>query len=134
MRVSIVTVCFNSEKTIADTLRSVSEQTYWDIEHVIIDGASTDMTANIVSEYPHVKKFISEQDNGLYDAMNKGVRECSGEVVMTLNSDDFFSCSAVVERYVEKFQNSNADAVYSDLDYVSEGLSLIHISEPTRPY
>ncbi|MGL6616628.1 glycosyltransferase [Aeromonas hydrophila] len=90
MKVSIITVCYNSEKTIEDTIRSVAGQTYKDIEYIIIDGGSTDQTNEIVKKYSDiVSVHISEKDNGLYDAMNKGIKLATGDIIGILNSDDF---------------------------------------------
>lgn len=91
MKVSIITVCYNSEKTIEDTIRSVASQDYDDIEYIIIDGGSTDSTLDIVKKNSnHVDVYLSEKDEGLYDAMNKGIKLASGDVIGILNSDDFF--------------------------------------------
>lgn len=119
MRVSIITVAYNSVATIADTLRSVSVQTYPDIEHIVIDGGSTDGTQEIVArEGVRVSHMVSEPDDGIYDAMNKGLRLASGEIVGFLNSDDYFSDPSAVEKMVRCFNESGADAVFSCLDIV----------------
>jgi glycosyltransferase involved in cell wall biosynthesis len=120
MLVSIVTVCFNSERTIRDTLNSVEKQSHNFIEHIIIDGKSKDKTLNIVSEYSHVSRVVSERDEGIYDAMNKGLSLCNGDIVGFLNSDDFFHDYNVISGYVEKFKNHDADVVYGDLDFIAE--------------
>lgn len=127
MKISIITVCFNSAVTIADTLRSVREQRYPDIEHIVIDGGSTDCTAEIVSaEGAHVAKFISEPDRGIYDAMNKGIGLASGDVIGFLNSDDFFSDPDVIGRIANQFSGTAIDACYGDLVYVdSDELSKV---------
>lgn len=119
MRVSIITVAYNSAATIADTLRSVSGQTYPDIEHIVIDGGSTDATLEIVArEGARVRQFVSEPDAGIYDAMNKGLRLASGEVVGFLNSDDYFSDPSAIEKVVRRFKERDTDAVFSCLDIV----------------
>ena len=101
MKVSIVTVCFNSADTIEDTIRSVREQEYEHIEHVIVDGGSTDGTLDIVKKYNgRIKKFISEPDGGIYDAMNKGLRLAQGEVVAFLNADDVYASPTVISDVV----------------------------------
>ena len=121
MTVSIITAAYNSAKTIKDTLESVKNQSYPHIEHVIIDGASKDNTLNIVAEYPSVSKVISEPDNGIYDAMNKGIQLVSGDIVGILNSDDFYSHSAVISKVVQCFEdNPGIKAVYADLVFVDE--------------
>ncbi|EAS44614.1 glycosyltransferase [Photobacterium profundum] len=121
MKVSIITVCFNSEKTIEDTLKSVQSQTYSNIEYIVVDGLSTDRTNDIVAQYGDVVSVhISEKDSGLYDAMNKGIKHATGDVIGILNSDDVFASSSSVEQLMSGFISSDIDAVYSDLVYVSE--------------
>jgi len=90
MKVSIITVCFNSEKTIEDTIQSVQSQSYSEIEYIVVDGCSTDRTNEIVRQYSElVDVHVSEPDKGLYDAMNKGIKLATGDVIGILNSDDF---------------------------------------------
>lgn len=120
MKISIITATYNSEKTIADTLRSVAEQNYPNIEHIIIDGASKDNTLVIVEKYPHVKKVISEPDKGIYDAMNKGIQMASGDIIGILNSDDFYPDNKIIEKVVNTINNYNIESIYGDLNYVSE--------------
>jgi glycosyltransferase involved in cell wall biosynthesis len=97
LKVSIVTVCYNSEKHIACAIDSVVNQTYENIEYIIIDGASKDDTVNIVKSYGNkIAKFVSEPDKGIYDAMNKGIKMATGDVVAILNSDDFYASNDVV--------------------------------------
>ena len=119
MKLSIITTTYNSAKTISDTLKSVKNQSYPEIEHIIIDGASKDNTLKIVSEFPHVVKVISEPDKGIYDAMNKGIRVASGDVVGILNSDDFFTSNDVISSVVEAFQKNNIDSVIGDIQFVN---------------
>ncbi len=96
MKVSIITVCKNAAATLPDTLRSVAAQSWSQIEHIIIDGGSVDETASIVSAYPHVSNFISEADEGVYFAMNRGISLATGEIVGILNADDFYADNQVV--------------------------------------
>ena len=117
--VSIITVCYNSSGTIASTLESVARQSYPGIEHVIIDGMSTDTTLEIVRQYPHVKKLISEKDAGIYDAMNKGIRNSTGDIIGILNSDDFYTDPDVIHHVVQQLNTQRSDAFYADLIYVS---------------
>jgi len=118
MRISIITVCYNSAKTIGLTLRSIREQVYGDIEHIIVDGGSKDNTLEIVAaEGSHVAKVISEKDNGIYDAMNKGIRLATGEVIGTLNSDDFYKDPGVLERVAHVMQAEQLDALYGDVEF-----------------
>lgn len=125
MKISIVTVAFNSSKTIEDTMESILNQSYKDIEYIVVDGASKDDTLEKVKRYE--KKFketgrklrwISESDKGLYDAMNKGIKMATGDIVGILNSDDFYKDSKVIEDVVEKFEKENVDSVYSDLLFI----------------
>lgn len=118
MKVSLITATYNSAKTIADTLYSVQQQTYPHIEHIIVDGLSTDETLNIVQTFPHIHEVVSEKDKGIYDAMNKGIELASGEVIGIINSDDFYIHASVIEKIVSVFNNENCDAVYADLMYV----------------
>lgn len=122
MTISIVTVAYNSASTIADTLRSVLTQTYPDIEYWVIDGASTDTTLQVIRQWEprfggrmHV---ISEPDRGIYDAMNKGVLHCTGDIIGVLNSDDFLTSPQVIERVAQAFQQGDIDVLYGDVHYV----------------
>ena len=118
MRISIVTAAFNSSKTIRKTLESVANQSWPNIEHIIIDGGSSDNTLSIVSEFKHVSKVISEKDKGIYDAMNKGIKNASGKVIGFLNSDDWFANDFVLDEIARNFEGTNIDAVYGDLEFV----------------
>lgn len=127
MKISIITVVWNNKKTIKDAIESVLGQTHKDIEYIIIDGASTDGTVEVVKSYGNkIGKFVSEPDKGLYDAMNKGIALASGDVVGILNSDDFYVDNGVIERIVKEFEKSQVDSVFADLVYVkSENLDKI---------
>ena len=119
MKISIITVVRNNKKTIKDAIESVLGQTYKDIEYIVIDGASTDGTVEVVKSYgDKISKFLSEPDCGLYDAMNKGIALASGDVVGILNSDDFYIDNGVIERVVKEFEKSQAGSVFADLVYV----------------
>ena len=121
MKISIITVCFNSADTLAETLRSVREQTYQNIEHIIIDGGSTDQTLDVLArEGPHVAKIVSEPDRGIYDAMNKGLAVATGDIVGFLNSDDVLSHATVVSRIAGALTDPAIDACYGDLVYVAQ--------------
>ena len=117
LTITIITVAYNSEKTIADTLRSVSKQTYPHIEHIIVDGGSKDNTMSVVREFKHITKTISEPDYGVYDAMNKGLRMATGNVIGFLNSDDIYADDMVLERIANVFESKDIDSLYSDLDF-----------------
>lgn len=123
MKVSIITVTYNSAETLGKTIESVLGQTYPDIDYWIIDGKSNDETTEIVKKYED--KFnerlhwISEPDKGIYDAMNKGIGLCNGDIVGILNSDDWLSSDDVIEKMVEEFDN-DTDAVYGDIHCVQK--------------
>lgn len=118
MKVSIITVSFNSEKTLRDTLDSVAKQEYKEIEHVLIDGGSTDNTLKIATEFPHLSKVISEKDDGFYDAINKGLNQVKGDIIGILNSDDFYADNQVISDVVSSFFKEDIDLLYADLWYV----------------
>lgn len=122
MKISIITVTYNSASTIKDTLDSVNSQTYKDIEHIIIDGASSDNTLELVRKYgKRVTTIISEKDKGIYDAMNKGIKAATGEIIGILNSDDFLLEKNIIEKIAKTFEeNPDIDAVYSNLYYVKQ--------------
>jgi glycosyltransferase involved in cell wall biosynthesis len=117
MRITIVTVCFNASEEIEDCLCSVAGQTYGDIEHVIVDGKSTDGTMDIISRFPHVQKVISEPDQGIYDAMNKGVLAATGDYILFLNADDRLQSSRSIALAVAFIQAAQGgDVYYGDLE------------------
>lgn len=121
MKVSIITVCYNSAATIRDTIESVLAQDYADIEYIIVDGASRDNTLDIVNEYrDRIAKVVSEPDKGIYDAMNKGINMTTGDVVGILNSDDFYEESDAISQVAEKFiQDAEINIVFGDLVFVN---------------
>jgi glycosyltransferase involved in cell wall biosynthesis len=120
MKVSIITIAYNSQETIADTIRSVIGQDYSEIEYIIVDGGSRDQTVEIVKSFgAGVTKWVSEKDKGIYDAMNKGVAMATGDVIGILNSDDFYADNRVISDVVRSFQASGADGLYADLVYVN---------------
>lgn len=121
MKISIITVSYNSGKTIGDTLLSVREQNYGNIEHIIVDGLSTDCTLAVVAaEGAHVKKVVSEKDNGIYDAMNKGIALATGDVIGFINADDFYPSPDVLAVVASAFESGGADCCYGDLCYVQQ--------------
>jgi glycosyltransferase involved in cell wall biosynthesis len=123
MRISIITVCYNSEQYIHTAIESVLSQTYPDIEYIIVDGASIDRTVEIIKRYePQFNgrmHWISEPDEGLYDAMNKGIRMASGEIIGILNSDDFYYKIDIIDFVVKKLRKQKVDCVYGDMRYVN---------------
>lgn len=119
MKVSIITICYNSQETLEDTIKSVLAQDYTDIEYIIIDGASKDNTPKIIEKYKNsISHVTSEPDKGIYDAMNKGVKKASGDLVGILNSDDFYANSSVISNIVDAINKNNSDSIYADLVYV----------------
>ena len=120
MKISIITATYNSEMTVRDTIESILSQDYPDIEYIIIDGASTDETVEIIKSYESkIAKFISEPDRGMYDAMNKGIQLATGDVIGILNSDDFYADSNVISNVVNSLRESRTDSIFGDLVYVS---------------
>ena len=121
LKISIISICYNSSKTILDTIRSVNSQSYPNIEHVFVDGLSSDNTLEIIRSNSKKKNvIISEGDSGLYDAINKGVSIASGDVIGLLHSDDLLSSPEIISDLIEKIQSENLDAVYGDLQYVDK--------------
>jgi len=118
-KISIITVSFNSVFTIRDTIESILRQDYDNLEYIIIDAGSKDGTLDIIKEYEeYISYFISEADNGIYDAMNKGIAVATGDVIGILNSDDFYPNSFVISNVSKTFEKQGCDAVYGDLVYV----------------
>jgi glycosyltransferase involved in cell wall biosynthesis len=121
LKISIITVTYNSASTLEQTIQSVIGQTYPSIEYIVVDGGSTDDTIKITGKYRSgISKFVSEKDKGLYDALNKGIDLATGDVIAILHSDDFYIDNAVIEKYVKVFEDEGCDAVYSDLYYVDK--------------
>ena len=123
MKISIITAAYNSAETIRDTIESVLIQTYPDIEYIIVDGLSKDNTVAIVKEYmPRFNGrmlWVSEKDNGMYDAMNKGIRMATGEVVGIINSDDFYHRNNVIAEIVKVFEDQKVEATFADVRFVN---------------
>jgi glycosyltransferase involved in cell wall biosynthesis len=119
MKVSIITVCYNSKDFIQHAIDSVLNQTYSNIEYIIIDGNSSDGTVDIINSYGEkISKFVSEKDNGIYDAMNKGLSFVTGDVVGILNSDDFYISNTIISEIVDQFNATVCDALFADLIFV----------------
>ena len=122
MRISIITACFNSGATIADTLKSVSAQGYGGLEYIIADGGSTDNTLALVKEHGHrVSQVISGPDGGIYDALNKGIKAATGDIVGILHSDDIYADASVLQKVAEFMAARGVDSCYGDLVYVDRG-------------
>ena len=122
--ISILTATYNSEKTLRDTIESVLRQSCRDFEYILIDGGSKDNTVDIIKEYePQFEgrlKYISERDNGIYDAMNKGIRMATGDVVGILNSDDFYTSDDALQKIADAFEKNDIDATYGDIHFVKD--------------
>ena len=135
MKISVITATYNSGATLRDTIESVLRQTYSDIEYIVVDGASTDNSMDIVREYsPRFggrMRYVSEPDKGLYDAMNKGLAMATGDVVGILNSDDFYTHEDIIEHVADALTaHPETDAVYGDIHFVNDS----DLSRCTRYY
>lgn len=121
MKVTIITVTYNSSKYLTDCISSVVKQNYPDIEHIVVDGGSTDGTVDIIKSFgSHIAKWVSEKDNGMYDALNKGMKMATGEVIGILNSDDILASEDVISQIAACFIKYKVDSVYGDLTYVDQ--------------
>ncbi|MFC1812264.1 glycosyltransferase family 2 protein [Thermodesulfobacteriota bacterium] len=118
VKISTITVVLNGAATIRDCIESVQIQTH-PPEHIIIDGGSTDGTLDIINEYPQISQIISEPDNGIYDAMNKGIGLATGDVVGILNADDIYADSNILSKVAKAFESESINACYGDLIYVN---------------
>lgn len=130
MKISIITVCFNSASTIRDTLDSVLGQTYADIEHIIVDGKSTDGTVDIIrqyeSRYQGKLRWISEPDGGIYDAMNKGIFLAAGDIIGFLNADDYYQDNGVTRDIGQAFSaHPEIDAIHGNLSYINTNRQIV---------
>lgn len=136
MKVTIITVTYNSEKYLDDCISSVKNQDYKNLEHIIVDGKSTDSTLEIIKKYKdHLAAWISETDHGMYDAINKGMELATGDIIGILNSDDILASPHVVSEIAEAFIKNNADALYGDLEYVDpEDINKIYRIWKGKPY
>jgi glycosyltransferase involved in cell wall biosynthesis len=121
LTVSIITVCYNSSKTILDTINSVNSQSYPEIEHIFVDGLSSDNTVEIINLNSQTKNVvISEKDNGLYDAINKGISIATGDVIGFLHSDDLLASSSIILDLMTEMKSKKLDGIYGDLEYVDK--------------
>ena len=121
MKISIITVCYNSSETIEDTIQSVASQNYPNIEYIIVDGLSKDSTVDIIKKHSDVvSKWVSEKDKGIYDAMNKGIAMATGDIIGILNADDVYTNNEVLSDVVKQFEDQNVQGVYGDLKYVQK--------------
>ena len=130
MKASIITVCYNSERFLEDAIQSVDAQDYPSIEHIIVDGNSSDGTLEIIKKHSDkISHWISEPDSGIYDAMNKGVKIATGEIVGILNSDDIYADDKIISTIVKQFEK-DIDAVFGDVFFVSPN----DLERPVRHY
>lgn len=127
MRISIITPTYNSAKTISRTIESIISQNYADLEYIVIDGVSSDGTQDIVLRYKDKIniKLISEKDDGIYDAMNKGIKMATGDIIGILNSDDFYANDNVLSDIAEAFKDPGIDAVYGDISYFGSDINKV---------
>src|SRR3972149_6377074 len=121
MKISIITVCLNSEKTIEKAIQSVLSQNYFDVEYIIVDGQSSDKTLTIIDKYKSkISKLVSEKDKGIYFALNKGIDLATGEVIGILHADDFYADENVLSKVAAKFEEKKCDSMYADLQYMKD--------------
>ena len=136
MKYSVITICLNSEKTIKRTIQSVNKQNYKNIEHIFVDGGSSDSTLRIISEFSsRDTKIVSQSKKGLYNAMNIGIKESLGDIIVFLNSDDFFSTDNILSLVANQFQ-SNIDIVYGHISYIDNKKNKLtwRTFKPTKYY
>ncbi|MDH5640505.1 MAG: glycosyltransferase, partial [Nitrospira sp.] len=118
MKMSVITICFNSARTLGDALDSVAGQRYGDVEHVVVDGGSTDETRTIIERHgAHIARWVSEPDHGIYDAMNKGLGLATGEVIGFLNADDVYADREVLSRVAAIMEREGLDALLGDVEF-----------------
>lgn len=136
MKVSVITVVYNNISSIEECILSVLNQSYSNIEHIVIDGGSTDGTQQKIAPYrEQLSYYISEKDNGIFDAYNKGIKKATGEIICILNSDDFFYKSETVEIVVKTFQQTTADLVYAKGLFVSQNdINVVKRIYPSNPF
>ena len=137
MKVSIITVCFNSEKTIERTINSVLSQNYSNIEYIIVDGDSNDSTIQIIEKYKNsIQKFVSEKDDGIYDAINKGISISTGDIVGILNSDDIFSNQSIISDIAKVFiEKPQLDSIIGNIAFINDMEKIVRVynSKSWRP-
>lgn len=131
MKITVITVAFNASLTIADTLESVAAQSHPNIEHIVVDGASTDGTFDIIKRHGHrVSRMFSEPDSGIYEAMNKGLRLATGDIIGFLNADDVYANTGVLARVAATMGDGRLDALFGDAEFVRSD----NPGKPTRRY
>jgi glycosyltransferase len=121
MKVSIITSVWNNKNTIEDAIKSVLSQNYSDIEYIVVDGASSDGTVEVIKKHEDkISIFVSEKDKGIYDGLNKGVELATGDIIGFLHSDDIYADENIISEVVEAFEKNNTDSIYGDLVYVDK--------------
>lgn len=119
MKISIITACYNNQKTIRDTIQSLIEQTHKDIEYIVIDGGSTDGTVDIIKEFSvYISYWISEKDSGIYEALNKGIKKATGDIIGILNADDFYASKNILHIVEQTFLKEKCDVMWGNVYYV----------------
>ena len=119
MKISIITVVYNNQSTINDAIKSILNQDYPNIEYIIIDGNSTDGTIEKIQKYKdHITHFVSEPDKGIYDAMNKGLKLATGDIIGILNSDDFYVNDNIISEIINEFEDKKVDLIFGDIVFV----------------
>lgn len=136
MKISIITIVYNNSECIEDCINSVLKQTYPNVEYIIIDGGSKDNTVEIINKYKDkISYFVSEKDNGLYDALNKGIVAATGDIIGILHSDDLFFYDDTLSNIVSVFEKSKADIVYAKGQYVDRtNINLVKRIYPSKPF
>lgn len=136
MKVSIITIVYNNQSTITDCIQSVQAQTYHNIEHIVIDGGSTDGTQKMIEPFRQkLAYYVSEKDNGLYDALNKGIKVATGEIIGILHSDDLFYEPDTIQRIVDTYKKTDADIVYAHGLYVErQNIDKVRRIYPSKPF
>lgn len=131
MKITIISICFNNELDIRETIESVIQQTYSNIEYIIIDGGSTDKTLEVISEYKnHINKIISEKDNGIYDAINKGIKLASGDIIGLVHAGDSLYNHNVISDIVAVFKNNNEiDAIYGNSQIINSKNNIVRVNQ-----
>lgn len=126
LKISLITVSYNAENTISRCIESVIRQTFKNIEYIVIDGGSTDKTTEIINRYKtQISLFLSEPDEGIYDAMNKGIKMASGHIIGMLNADDYFADNDILTTIAQAFNQENTEILYGDLDYIDSQNKII---------
>ncbi|MCC7303200.1 MAG: glycosyltransferase [Bacteroidia bacterium] len=135
MKISVITVCYNSAKTLGDTLQSVVSQDHDNKEYIVVDGGSSDQSLQIIQSFgTKINRFVSEKDNGLYDALNKGIGLATGEVISILHSDDRFAHGHVLSDVADAFNKNNCESLYGDLDYMDGSMQKVVRKWRSGPY